>query len=73
MGGNRTLCKQAQNGQSDVNPEGQGSREGSTNASEGSKTDLLEAIKFIQSLPLTLEEKADAVRKLIGQTPSPKL
>jgi hypothetical protein len=51
-----------------ANIDSRGSNEGSTFTSPSS-TDLLDAIKFIQSLPLTLDEKADAVRKLVKQTP----
>jgi hypothetical protein len=67
MGGNRTLCKQPQNTPSEPLYETEGSNKGSKLTSEGSKTDLLEAIKFIQSLPLTLEEKAQVVQELLKQ------
>jgi len=65
MGGTRTHSKPTPNAESPQNNDSRGSAGGSAPEVGGCKTDFLEAVRFIQSLPLTDDEKAQAVRRLL--------
>jgi len=65
MVGVEPTVNRVETGNPTQNIDSRGSAGGSAPDAGGSKTDFLEAVRFIQSLPLTDAEKAQAVRRLL--------